>query len=84
VAYSVVWVAGTPLGPYIVTRAALRYNFRDAEELVAAGQELTDYTGEQRGISCFLRHDGDVYLTYSTYGRGLGLEARCRRTTCST
>jgi predicted dithiol-disulfide oxidoreductase (DUF899 family) len=48
------------------------YNFRDADELVAAGFEwLASYVGEQPGISCFL-HDGDeVFHTYSTFGRGL-------------
>lgn len=49
-----------------------RHNFRDTEELIAAGQEwLTTYRGEQPGISCFLREGEDIFLTYSVYGRGV-------------
>lgn len=48
------------------------YNFRDADELAAAGEEwLTTYVGEQPGISTFLRVGDDVFHTYSTYGRGV-------------
>lgn len=49
-----------------------QYNFRDADENAAAGQEwLRTYRGEQPGISCFLRDGEDVFHTYSTYGRGV-------------
>ena len=48
------------------------YNYRDADELVAAGFEwMMDYTGEQPGISCFLRDGDEVFHTYSTFGRGV-------------
>ena len=48
------------------------YNFRDADELVAAGLEwITEYVGEQPGISSFLRDGDEVFHTYSTYGRGV-------------
>ncbi|MFC5952845.1 DUF899 domain-containing protein [Pseudonocardia lutea] len=48
------------------------YNFRDAEELTAAGQAwLTDYVGEQPGISTFLRDGDEVFHTWSAYGRGV-------------
>jgi predicted dithiol-disulfide oxidoreductase (DUF899 family) len=48
------------------------YNYRDADEWTAAGFDwLTDYTGEQPGISCFLRDGDEVFHTYSTFGRGV-------------
>jgi predicted dithiol-disulfide oxidoreductase (DUF899 family) len=48
------------------------YNFRDAAELEATGFGwLTDYVGEQPGVSSFLRDGDDVFRTYSTYGRGV-------------
>ncbi|SFP41497.1 Predicted dithiol-disulfide oxidoreductase, DUF899 family [Amycolatopsis arida] len=48
------------------------YNFRGADELVAAGQAwLVDYVGEQPGISAFLRDGDEVFHTYATYGRGV-------------
>lgn len=52
--------------------APARYNYLDADELVAAGFEwMPDYVGEQPGISCFLRDGDDVFHTYSTFGRGV-------------
>lgn len=52
--------------------APVNYNFRDADDLTAAGQEwMVDYAGEQPGISCFLRDGDQVFHTYSTYGRGV-------------
>ncbi|MGH3518836.1 MAG: DUF899 domain-containing protein [Haloechinothrix sp.] len=52
--------------------APASYNYRDADELVAAGLEwMTEYAGEQPGISCFLRDGDEVFHTYSTFGRGL-------------
>jgi predicted dithiol-disulfide oxidoreductase (DUF899 family) len=48
------------------------YNFRDAAELEATGFGwLTDYVGEQPGVSAFLRDGDDVFRTYSTFGRGV-------------
>jgi predicted dithiol-disulfide oxidoreductase (DUF899 family) len=54
------------------SRIAANYNYRDAAELAATGFEwLLDYTGEQPGISCFLRDGDDIFHTYSTFGRGV-------------
>lgn len=52
--------------------APVSYNFRDADELAASGFDwITDYVGEQPGISAFLRDGDEVFHTYSTYGRGV-------------
>jgi predicted dithiol-disulfide oxidoreductase (DUF899 family) len=54
-------------------KAPVEYNYRSAEDWAKAGVELVGpgMSGEQPGISCFLRGaDGEVYHTYSTYGRG--------------
>jgi predicted dithiol-disulfide oxidoreductase (DUF899 family) len=49
-----------------------QYNFRSANELAAAGQAwLSDYVGEQPGISTFLREGNEIFHTYATYGRGI-------------
>lgn len=54
------------------TVAPADYNYRDADELVAAGLSwMTDYVGEQPGLSCFLRDGDQVFHTYSTFGRGV-------------
>ncbi|KAH8883226.1 DUF899-domain-containing protein [Thozetella sp. PMI_491] len=50
--------------------APVEYNFRTAEELVAAGQKM-NVKGEQPGLSVFKRDGGKVYHTYSAYARGL-------------
>ncbi|RDI49637.1 DUF899 domain-containing protein [Nocardia mexicana] len=48
------------------------YNYRDADELVAAGMDwMIDFAGEQPGISTFLRDGDEVFHTYSTYHRGV-------------
>ncbi|QIS19587.1 DUF899 domain-containing protein [Nocardia terpenica] len=48
------------------------YNFRDADELAATGFEwMLDFSGEQPGISCFLRDGDEAFHTYSTFGRGV-------------
>ncbi|WP_026820949.1 DUF899 domain-containing protein [Arthrobacter castelli] len=48
------------------------YNFRDTDELPAAGMAwLVDYVGEQPGISAFLRDGDEIFHTYATYGRGV-------------
>jgi predicted dithiol-disulfide oxidoreductase (DUF899 family) len=48
------------------------YNFRGPDELVAAGQAwLTEYVGEQPGVSAFLREGDEVFHTYAAYGRGV-------------
>lgn len=51
--------------------APVEWNYRDADELRAAGQGwVTEQPGEQPGYSCFLEQDGQVFHTYSTYARG--------------
>jgi predicted dithiol-disulfide oxidoreductase (DUF899 family) len=53
--------------------APVEYNYRSLEEWRAAGSELVSdgESAEQPGFSCFLRDDdGQVFHTYSTYGRG--------------
>jgi len=48
--------------------APVEYNYRDREELAAAG--FPDPQGEVHGTSAFLRDGERVFHTYSTYGRG--------------
>ncbi|MDN5726237.1 MAG: DUF899 domain-containing protein [Propionibacteriales bacterium] len=51
--------------------APARFNFSDAAELADTDlARLLTYTGEQPGISCFLRNGDEVFHTYSTYARG--------------
>jgi predicted dithiol-disulfide oxidoreductase (DUF899 family) len=51
--------------------APVRFNYRDADELRAAGMAwAADSPGEQPGVSCFLRDGDAVFHTYSTFGRG--------------
>ncbi|KAG7285939.1 hypothetical protein NEMBOFW57_008235 [Staphylotrichum longicolle] len=50
--------------------APVEYNFATAAELEAKGQKWNT-SGEQPGLSVFLRKDGKVYHTYSSYSRGL-------------
>lgn len=50
--------------------APVEYNFATAAELDAKGQKWNT-SGEQPGLSVFLRKDGKVYHTYSSYSRGL-------------
>ncbi len=52
--------------------APVEYNFRDAEELKAAGADwmLEPGSSEQPGHSFFLRVGDDVFHTYSMYARG--------------
>lgn len=49
--------------------APVEYNFAPAAELEAKGLKW-NVSGEQPGLSVFLRRDGKVYHTYSTYSRG--------------
>jgi predicted dithiol-disulfide oxidoreductase (DUF899 family) len=54
------------------TVGANQYNFRSAAELAAAGQAwLSNYVGEQPGVSTFLREGNEIFHTYATYGRGV-------------
>jgi predicted dithiol-disulfide oxidoreductase (DUF899 family) len=48
--------------------APVQYNYRDRDELVAAG--FSDPSGELHGTSVFLRDGDRVFHTYSTYARG--------------
>lgn len=49
----------------------VRYNYLDQAELEARNVAWRDWSGEQPGISCFLRDGDEVFHTYSTYGRGV-------------
>lgn len=50
--------------------APVEYNFRDRATLEELGQGY-HASGEQPGLSVFLRDGGRVFHSYSTYGRGL-------------
>ncbi|HEY2796038.1 MAG TPA: DUF899 domain-containing protein [Micromonosporaceae bacterium] len=54
--------------------APVEFNFRDPDELRAAGQEwilaTEDQPWEQPGYSAFLRDGDEIFHTYSTFGRG--------------
>jgi predicted dithiol-disulfide oxidoreductase (DUF899 family) len=56
------------------TVAPVMHNYREADELVAAGFEWVtlseNHPSEQPGWSFFLREGEDVFHTYSTYARG--------------
>ena len=66
---------------------AVRYNFGEEDLRPAAGQESSldafstslvgtnweTFRREGPGMSAFARQDGDVFHTYSTYGRGLDI-----------
>jgi predicted dithiol-disulfide oxidoreductase (DUF899 family) len=55
--------------------APIEYNYRDRDELAAAGMDwvLAPGSSEQAGVSVFLREGDAVFHTYSTYGRGTDL-----------
>lgn len=55
-------------------RGADVYNFRSLDEYAALGHEsmkTVDQPYDMPGRTCFLRHDGRVFRTYSQYARGL-------------
>jgi predicted dithiol-disulfide oxidoreductase (DUF899 family) len=52
--------------------APFEYNFRDKTELQQAGMTSFE-SGEQPGLSVFLRDGKTIFHTYSTYARGLDL-----------
>ena len=59
------------LDPAIV---AAEYNYRSQQEWARTDRDWLDLKStEVPGISCFLRADGAVYHTYSTYARGTEL-----------
>jgi predicted dithiol-disulfide oxidoreductase (DUF899 family) len=49
----------------------VEYNYRGQAELEAADIGWREWSGEQPGISCFLRDGEEVFHTYSTFGRGV-------------
>lgn len=56
------------------SRGADVYNFRTLDEFAARGQEsmkTADQPYDMPGRTCFLRHDGRIFRTYSQYARGL-------------
>ena len=51
--------------------APLEFNFRRKEELEQAGMGwMSEGSSEQPGYSIFLRHDDEIFHTYSMYARG--------------
>jgi predicted dithiol-disulfide oxidoreductase (DUF899 family) len=53
------------------TVAPVEFNFRKPDELEACGMGwIIDGPSEQPGYSIFITSDGDVFHTYSTFGRG--------------
>ncbi|MFO1076904.1 MAG: thioredoxin family protein [Planctomycetota bacterium] len=42
-----------------------------ADSAALAGTDVATYTRERPGVSAFVRHNGAVYHTYSTFARGL-------------
>lgn len=49
----------------------VEYNYRGQAELEAENIAWRDWSGEQPGISCFVRDGDAVFHTYSTFGRGV-------------
>ena len=49
----------------------VEYNYRSQADLEAADIAWREWSGEQPGISCFLRDGDEVFHTYSTFGRGV-------------
>jgi predicted dithiol-disulfide oxidoreductase (DUF899 family) len=47
----------------------IQHNYEDKETIVNKGDTYR-LSGEQSGFSVFYTEDGDVYHTYSAYGRG--------------
>jgi len=47
------------------SRGQLEYNYRPEPDLLGGGQ-----SAEMPGYSCFLRDDGEIFHTYSTFARG--------------
>jgi predicted dithiol-disulfide oxidoreductase (DUF899 family) len=50
--------------------APAEYNYRPLAEWVERDPAWAGWSGEQPGVSCFLRVDDEVFHTYSVYGRG--------------
>ncbi len=52
------------------SRAPIEYNYRNREELIAAGFPAEQLKGDWPAASVFLRDGDTVYHTYSTFARG--------------
>jgi predicted dithiol-disulfide oxidoreductase (DUF899 family) len=50
--------------------APVEYNYRDQAELERSNPAWIGWSGEQPGMSAFLRHGDRVFHTYSSYARG--------------
>ena len=50
--------------------APVQYNYKDQAELEALDPAWVGWSGEQPGLSCFLRVDDEVFHTYSQFARG--------------
>jgi len=50
--------------------APVEYNYRDQAALEAADPAWVGWSGEQPGLSCFLRVGDEVFHTYSPFARG--------------
>lgn len=50
--------------------APAEYNYRPLAEWIERDPAWAGWSGEQPGLSCFLQVDGDVFHTFSQYGRG--------------
>ena len=53
-------------------KGSVEYNYENTRVLKQKG-EIPDTKGEMPGLSVFLRDDGNIFHTYSTYIRGLDL-----------
>ncbi|GAA2678382.1 MULTISPECIES: DUF899 domain-containing protein [Actinosynnema] len=50
--------------------APVQWNYRDYDELVRLNPAWENWSGEEQGVSAFLRQGDRVFHTYSCYGRG--------------
>ncbi len=50
--------------------APVEYDYKDQATLEAADPAWAGWSGEQPGLSCFLRVDDEVFHTYSQFARG--------------
>lgn len=51
----------------------VEWNYKDYARLVRENPDWEGYTGEEMGVSAFLRRGDRVFHTYSCYGRGIDL-----------
>lgn len=56
--------------PNDATRLPAEYNYRSSAEWKERGRSALE-SGEHHGLSVFFRIDGDIFQTYSSYGRGV-------------